>query len=576
MTLVMAYVVLIAAGVAACAVVLEAILRGRGAGARWVWVLAMGFTIAATLYAMVAPRSIEEVPAEHAIMASNLLAPNAEGVPLVSSLGSVSATERLIEGADLLLPAAWLVATLVLLVALGVGQRRFRMERRAAREANVGGHDVLLTENLGPAVAGVRRPVVFVPRWVLALDDGSQRLLLAHEMEHVKRRDTSLLLFGAVTAALTPWNPVVWWMVRRLRLAVEQDCDARVLATYPGVRRYADLLLMAASRHGLTARLLAAHFGEHTSDLLRRIEAMTSKSISLRKVVGAGFVAAVLVVAACEAPRPDPVAPIAVKSPEVVERLVSENEVRSPEFTRLRAECDASWSKGCYPSVVVLASDGKEMGRYAGEIPVAHLPVDGIENIKVEEASCGAKSCSMIWLTLKPGQALRKSPLTEAKILSSEPQRFEAWKVDSSARDVEVPLSFERKRPSSSVEQEIERRAEAEKVLAKLVDHRGDAVATGEGFVTLPAGPRVMLRDQSLLKAMPNVLLKSADGSEIRRFVADPSRTYTTSPLDDIRSDDIGAIEVYKGNSCSTTANISCPLVIVTLKKDRDAAYRKR
>ena len=62
MTLVMAYVILIAAGAAACAVVLEAFLRGRGAGARWVWVLAMGFTTAATLFAMFAPRSSREVP----------------------------------------------------------------------------------------------------------------------------------------------------------------------------------------------------------------------------------------------------------------------------------------------------------------------------------------------------------------------------------------------------------------------------------------------------------------------------------------------------------------------------------
>ena len=203
MTLVMAYVILIAAGVAACAVVLEAFLRGRGAGARWVWVVAMGFTIAATLFAMVAPRSIEEVPVERAIIASNLLMPSVGAVPFISSSSSVPTAERLIEGADLLLPAAWLVATLLLLVALGVGQRRFRMERRAAREAKVGGHAVLLTEDLGPAVAGVRRPVVFIPRWVLALDDGSQRLLLAHEMEHVRGRDTSLLLFGALTAALT-------------------------------------------------------------------------------------------------------------------------------------------------------------------------------------------------------------------------------------------------------------------------------------------------------------------------------------------------------------------------------------
>ena len=85
---------------------------------------------------------------------------------------------------------------------------------------------------------------------------------------------------------------------------------------------------------------------------------MTSKNIPLRTIVGAGFVAAALVAAACEAPRPEPVAPIPVKPTETVEQLVSENPVRSEEFTRLRAECDASWSKGCSPSVIVIAADG--------------------------------------------------------------------------------------------------------------------------------------------------------------------------------------------------------------------------
>jgi TonB family protein len=131
----------------------------------------------------------------------------------------------------------------------------------------------------------------------------------------VKHRDTSLLLFGAATAVLMPWNPVVWWMVRRLRTCVEQDCDARVLANHPDVRRYADLLLTAASRKG-AGGLLAAHLGERSSDLLRRLEAMTIvKRIPWSRTLAATLVAVVLVIASCEAPRPDPLSPAAEASP---------------------------------------------------------------------------------------------------------------------------------------------------------------------------------------------------------------------------------------------------------------------
>jgi TonB family protein len=172
----------------------------------------------------------------------------------------------------------------------------------------VNGHEVLLTEQLGPAVAGAGRPVILLPRWVLALDARSCELLLAHEFEHVKQGDTRLLLTGAVITALMPWNPVAWWISRRLRLAVEQDCDARVLKTHPDVRRYADLLLMAAGRPGVST-LLAAHFGEHRSDLDRRIQAMTDRTFRWRPTLVAATIAGVLLVASCEAPRPEPLAP---------------------------------------------------------------------------------------------------------------------------------------------------------------------------------------------------------------------------------------------------------------------------
>ncbi|HEX6316569.1 MAG TPA: TonB family protein [Gemmatimonadaceae bacterium] len=308
MTLVMAYVILIAAGISATAVAVEAVLRGQGRATRWVWVAALGLVAVATVYAMVAPlaspvdagppitaRAIVPVPATTTIAEP----PPARRVALLLGVG------------DAILPAAWLLVSAALLVALGAGRRRYRRERAQARVERVGGHEVLLTHDIGPAVAGVRQPVVFLPRWVLALDEGSQQLLLSHEIEHVRHRDTWLLLLGAVSGAAMPWNPAVWWMVRRLRLAVEQDCDARVLSRHPGVRRYADLLLTAASRHRMAARLLAAHFGEYSTDLVRRIEAMTSvRKLSWRKVAGAAFVAAVLVAAACETPRPEPVAPL--------------------------------------------------------------------------------------------------------------------------------------------------------------------------------------------------------------------------------------------------------------------------
>ncbi|MGH9658131.1 MAG: M56 family metallopeptidase, partial [Bryobacteraceae bacterium] len=478
------------------------------------WVSAMGFTIAATLFAMVAPQPVEEVVIDRAVTTSNLLTYATAQSPLMTSEPAAAAADRVLAVSDSLLPAGWLISSLVLLVALVIGQRRFRVERRAARSAIVGGHDVLLTENLGPAVAGVRRPVVFVPRWVLALDDGSQRLLLAHEAEHVKERDTSLLLFGAVTAALTPWNPVVWWMVRRLRLAVEQDCDARVLATHPGVRRYADLLLTAASRHGLTARLLAAHFGEHTSDLVRRIEAMTSrKRIPWRTLVGATFIAATLVAVACEAPRPDPVAPLAVREAAAIQ-VPGESVKRSKEYSEQVARCSREGGEGCQISVIVQSSEGLELKRYAGEIPVARLTEGSVGKIKIEEGPCGTNSCSLIWITLKPGRSIPKS----AYRARTPEQKGEAIDEVVKLRRAEKMYSriFV---PSPSKDGEVEvatATPSGELISARIIERDANRVVEGTGYVEWPKA-RIELRNKHRPAEMPNVLILNSAGTEVKR-----------------------------------------------------------
>ena len=568
MTLVMAYVILIAASISACAVVLESVLRSRGLAGRWIWVTALGLTALATVLTMVVPRpSVTEVSG---LLIETPLMVSSEGVAKISSKSPVVSWDALFTTVDRFLPAVWGFASIVLLIAIGVGQRRLRRERMLSRAAELAGHRVLLTEATGPAVAGIREPVVFVPHWVLALDEPSQRLLLTHEMEHVKRRDTAVLFTGALAIAVLPWNPAVWWMVRRLRLAVEQDCDARVLAVHPGVRRYADLLLMAASRHGLASRLLAAHFGEHTSDLMRRIEAMTSRErFPWRRIAGATLAASALIVVACETPRPDPVAPIRVLS----ETPAAAGAVEEKAYVESRKVSDEA--NGLI--VFVLASDGSQLGRYAGEIPVADLPADGIQRIKAEEGR--------IWITLKPGRALnvKTTELLKAahKILTaSDSSTFKVSEMEI-VGDKSTMLMSDAKLTALSGVLPGTVSVSGSAVETKIAAIREDssAVYTSSNPVVEQEVPQptVRIRDwKRLSEPMPNILVRRADGSELRRFIAESARANEKSPIDELKSDDIAAIEVYKGRSCPSSANIGCPLIVITLKAGRDQAYRPR
>src|SRR5690606_12921348 len=116
---------------------------------------------------------------------------------------------------------------------------------------------------------------VVVPAWVLTLDAASRSLVLRHELEHLRAGDAALQHFTRLLVALVPWNPALWYIERRLRGAIEVDCDRRVLGAMRSSRRqYGALLLHVAGRAGSATHVLPA-LSESYSLLARRITAMT-------------------------------------------------------------------------------------------------------------------------------------------------------------------------------------------------------------------------------------------------------------------------------------------------------------
>jgi len=153
---------------------------------------------------------------------------------------------------------------------------------------------------------GFVRPAVVLPEWCRGLDDESLRLILDHEMEHLRAGDLRLMLAARILPILVPWNLPLWWQLSRLRLAVEGDCDLRVLGRHPGrARPYLELLLEVG--RGLPGpRALAAMLSEPKETLERRIRIMTMpfpKNPWIRALI-LGSVGAVLVAIACWAPGP--------------------------------------------------------------------------------------------------------------------------------------------------------------------------------------------------------------------------------------------------------------------------------
>jgi TonB family protein len=134
--------------------------------------------------------------------------------------------------------------------------------------------------------------------------------VLRHEQEHVRARDTLPRFLSVLAPALFPWNPALWWQASRLALAIEVDCDARVLDVDARRERYGLLLLAIAQRQSLT--MLAPALSEPSSHLERRIIVM-QRSPSRRPTLVAVTFATVAILAlgvACSVPSPDrPVSP---------------------------------------------------------------------------------------------------------------------------------------------------------------------------------------------------------------------------------------------------------------------------
>ncbi len=77
-----------------------------------------------------------------------------------------------------------------------------------------------------PMVIGWLRPVILVPATALTgLSSEQLRLVLAHELAHVRRGDYLVNLVQTVFEALLFYHPAVWWLSNRIRIEREYCCD---------------------------------------------------------------------------------------------------------------------------------------------------------------------------------------------------------------------------------------------------------------------------------------------------------------------------------------------------------------
>ena len=220
----------------------------------------------------------------------------------------------------ILLPV-WLAlsAGLALWALIGIGKLLRR--GRGWEPGTLLGQTVLWSRDTGPAIVGLFRPRVVLPAWVADADTSKQRLILAHEEEH-RRAGDGILRFAMATLLIAiPWNPFLWLHYRRLCLAIELDCDHRVVKRLPDRRwHYGDLLVRAAARRGIRPGFAPTAFADRRSFLEKRIGRLLSEGPEVPLAQVAFFAFAAIMVAG-----------VAMWVPGVTEETAQPEELAAPE-----------------------------------------------------------------------------------------------------------------------------------------------------------------------------------------------------------------------------------------------------
>jgi len=164
-----------------------------------------------------------------------------------------------------------------------------------------------------PAVTGLFRPVLLLPARFPGeqLTPAETKLVLLHEMTHLKRFDLPVNWFLFFLQALHCFNPLLWFAFARMRIDRECACDAQVLATSKEDQRaeYGHALLKLESVPGPSEFSLGfIGIRERYQNVRSRIQAIAGyhRPHPAWSILTAGLIVTLLVAGATRAENPAP------------------------------------------------------------------------------------------------------------------------------------------------------------------------------------------------------------------------------------------------------------------------------
>jgi beta-lactamase regulating signal transducer with metallopeptidase domain len=133
------------------------------------------------------------------------------------------------------------LATFLLRLAVGTLQ-----VRRLVRSAIVDNGNVTHAACSTPVTVGWLNPIVILPADWSQWPQRQLEAILAHEGEHIRRRDPLFQWVALLNRAVFWFHPLAWWLERHVSVLAEETCDAAVLARGHDPGEYSEYLLELA------------------------------------------------------------------------------------------------------------------------------------------------------------------------------------------------------------------------------------------------------------------------------------------------------------------------------------------
>jgi beta-lactamase regulating signal transducer with metallopeptidase domain len=326
---VVAVVLKVTVVLAVAPLVTRALSRGSAAARHQIWVVALAASLLMPVLAAISPQwtiavlpappaAVEPVstPAETKISTAD---PVFDPIPVVTPSLNTEPRRQAASATPLSTATTiWLAGVLLVLTRLAFGTARVWWIARRATPAPIWtplGHQ--LAQSLGidrhvtflagdedamPMAWGLMRAHVLLPDEAEDWPIDRQRVVLLHELAHVKRRDSVTQMLAHLACAVYWFNPLVWLAAQRLRAERERACDDLVLAAGTRGSDYADHLLdIARSLRSGAWPTWSAVTMAHRSQLEGRLmaildPALPRRSPTRRAMVACATVAVVTIV----------------------------------------------------------------------------------------------------------------------------------------------------------------------------------------------------------------------------------------------------------------------------------------